>query len=154
MSIEDALRQRLTAAIRARDLATANAIRMINTKVMERRTAKGFVGKVDDALHVEVIAAYSKSLRKAIEAFLPAGDKGKAHIAELQFEIDLCAEFLPKPLGGDEIRDAVRAVIAETGASDPKMAGRVVGAVMKQLKGRVDAAAVKAIADEELAPKA
>ena len=48
--LEAQLREQLTAALKAKDLKTANLIRMINTKIMERRTAKDFSGTVDDAL--------------------------------------------------------------------------------------------------------
>ena len=150
MSIEQDLRQRLTAAIKARDLRTANVIRMINTKVMERRTAKGFTGEVDDALHIDVIAAYKKSLEKARAQFEGGGDKGKAAADELAWEAEYCSQFLPRGMTTDELRAAVRDAIAEAGAGDVKMVGKVVGVVMKKHKGEVDAAEVKQIATEEL----
>ena len=53
----------------------------------------------------------------------------------------------------DDALVAVREALAELGATDPKMAGRVVGAVMKKHKGRVDAALVKQLVDAELAPR-
>jgi uncharacterized protein YqeY len=137
--------------MKARDLRTANAVRMINTKVMERRTAKGFSGQVDDALYVDVMSAYRKSLQKAREEFLAVGERGKEQADELEWEIGFIDGFLPKGLGPDEIRAAVRAAIATLGATDPKMAGRVVGEVMKQHKGKVEAGAVKKVAEEELA---
>jgi hypothetical protein len=151
MSIEADLRKQLTAALKAKDLATANVIRMLNTKVMERRTAKGFTGEVDDALVLDVIAAYKKTVDKAMEQYRAAGERGAGHLAELQLESDFCATFLPTQLGEDETRAVVRAVIAELGATDPKMAGRVTGAVMKQHKDRVDANLVRRIIGEELA---
>jgi hypothetical protein len=150
MSIQQELREKLTAAIRARDLKTANVIRMVDTKVMEKRTAKGFKGEVDDALYSEVIGAYRKSLVKARGEFEKAGASGADSIAELDFEIAFLDQYLPEPLGEDAVRDAVRAAIAELGASDPKMGGRVVGAVMKKHKGLVEAATVKKLVDEEL----
>ncbi len=150
MTIEADLRARLTAAMKGKDLKTANVIRMINTKVMERRTAKGFKGEVDDALHVDVIAAYKKSLEKAREQYVAAGEKGAEQVAELDFEIGVTSEFLPKQMGEAEVRDLVKAAIAESGVTDPKMAGRVVGSVMKANRGRVDAGMVKRIAEEEL----
>jgi len=153
MPLEADLRSKLTTAIKARDLRVANIIRMISTKVMERRTAKGFTGEVDDALYTEVIASYKKSLEKAQEAFRAAGDKGANQVVELQFEIDYCAALLPAGMSEGEIRAAVRAAIASVGAADPKLAGRVVGMVMKEHKGKVDAAVVKSIAEAELAPK-
>ena len=151
MSIEEELRKQLTAAIKAKDLRTANVIRMINTKVMERRTAKGFSGEVDDALVLDVISAYRKSLLKARDEFVAAGARGKEQADELAWEIGFCETLLPKGLSADELRAAVRAAITTLGATDPKMAGRVVGEVMKQHKGKVEAAEVKKLAEEELA---
>lgn len=153
MSIQQELRDKLTAAIRAKDLKTANVIRMVDTRVMERRTAKGFAGEVDDDLYREVIAAYKKSLVKARGEFEGAGDKGAEQIAELDFEIEFLGQYLPEPLGEDAVRAAVREAIAELGA-DPQMAkkmtGRIIGAVMKKHKGLVEAATVKAIIADEL----
>lgn len=150
MTIEADLRARLTAAMKAKDLKTANVIRMINTKVMERRTSKGFKGEVDDALHVDVIAAYKKSLEKAREQYVAAGDRGAEQVADLDFEIAIASEFLPQQMGEDQVRDLVKTAIADSGLTDPKMAGRVVGMVMKANRGRVDAGMVKRIAEEEL----
>jgi uncharacterized protein len=153
MPIEQDLRKILTDAMKAKDLRTANAVRMINTKIMERRTAKGFSGQVDDALILDIIAAYRKSLIKAREEFVAAGDRGQEQAAELAWEIDFYDQFLPKGLTPDEIRAAVKAAITTLGATDVKMTGRVVGEVMKAHKGKVDAAEVKKLVEEELAAK-
>ena len=151
MPIEADLKKKLIESMKAKDLRTANAVRMINTKVMEKRTAKGFTGEVDDALYLEVIGAYKKSLQKAKEEFDGVGERGKEQSAELAWEIEFCEQFLPKGLGEAEIRAAVVAAIATLGVKDPKAGGRVVGEVMKAHKGRVEAGVVKKIADEELA---
>ena len=150
MSIEETLDAKLKEAMKAKDLRLANTIRMIKTKVMEKRTAKGFKGEVNDALFVEVIGAYKKSLEKAKKEFAGAGDKGAEQIADLDFEIEYCSQYLPKQLSEDEVRAAVKAAVEELGATDPKMKGRVVGAVMKANKGRVDAALVQKLVGEAL----
>jgi uncharacterized protein YqeY len=152
MSIEQDLGKQLTEAMKAKDQRTLDVLRMIKTKVMERRTAKGFSGQVDDALHLEVIGAYKKSLMKAREEFLAAGDRGKEQAEELAWEIEFCDRFLPKGLSAEELRAAVASAIATLNATDPKMAGRVVGEVMKAHKGKVEAGEVKKVADELLAP--
>ena len=149
-SLEEDLRARLTAAMKSKDLRTANILRMVNTKVMERRTASGFKGTVDDELVREVIASYHKSLEKAREEYVAVGERGAAQVAELDVEIAYLRQFLPQQMGADQIAAAVREAIAELKAADPKMAGRVVGAVMKKHKGQVDAAAVKAAVDAAL----
>lgn len=152
MSIEQTLRQKLTEAIKAKDRRTADIIRMIDTKVMERRTAKDFQGQVDDALYLDVIAAYRKALAKAREEYEALGDKGKEQAEALRYEIEYCSQFLPQAMSEDETRAAVRKAIADLGiGKDPKMAGRVTGAVMKEHKGRADAAVVKRVVEQELA---
>ena len=150
MTIEQRLRAQLKDALRQRDLQTANTIRMIETRVTERTKAKGFEGEADDALYEEVIAAYKKSMEKAIKEFEGGGERGQAQIAELELEIAICADYLPSPLGEEVVLEAVRAAIAELGATNAKMTGRIIGLVMKAHKGRVDAALVKRLVSQEL----
>jgi uncharacterized protein YqeY len=150
MPIEQELRALLTEAMRQKDTRTLNVVRMLNTKVMERRTAKGFSGQVDDALYIDVIGAYKKAMMKARDEFLAVGERGQAQADELAWEIQFCDRFLPRGMSGDELRAAVKAAITSLGAKDPKMAGRVVGEVMKQHKGKVEAGEVKKLVEEEL----
>jgi uncharacterized protein YqeY len=149
-NLEGSLREQLTAAIKSQDLKTANLIRMINTKIMERRTAKGFTGQVDDALILDVISAYKKSMEKARGDFVNAGDRGKEQLADIDFEVAWCAKLLPQRISEAELRDAVAKAVAELPSKDPKMAGRVIGAIKKQFGDRADAQLAKKIADELL----
>ena len=149
-NLEAQLREQLTASIKAKDLKTANLIRMINTKIMERRTAKGFTGTVDDALILDVIGAYKKQMEKAKQEFANAGERGKDQIAEIETEIAWCAKWLPQQLSEAELRDAVTKAVAELPQKDPKMAGRVIGAIKKQFGDRADAQLTKKIAEELL----
>jgi uncharacterized protein YqeY len=150
-NLEAQLREQLTAAIKAKDLRTANLIRMINTKIMERRTAKGFSGTVDDALILDVISGYKKQMEKAKQEFANAGERAKDQIADIDFEIEWCAKWLPQQLSEAELRDAVTKAVAELPSKDPKMAGKVIGAIKKQFGDRADAQLTKKIADELLA---
>jgi len=154
MSVETQIHERLKDAMRAKDARTADCIRMIKTKHMERRTAAGFKGPLDDNLWLEVIAAYQKQLRKSREEYVAIGDRGAEAVAQLDFEIGFCAQFLPKAASDDETRSIVRETLARLGVSDAKQAGRVVGDVMKAHKGKLEPATVKRMVDEELgAPK-
>ena len=150
-TLEAQLREQLTASLKAKDLKTANLIRMINTKIMERRTAKGFSGTVDDALILDVIATYKKSMEKARVDYVNAGDRGKDQLAEIDFEVAWCNTLLPQAIGEDELRAAVIKAVAELPSKDPKMAGRVIGALKKQYGDRVDVQLAKKLVDEALA---
>ena len=150
-NLEAQLREQLTAAIKAKDLRTANLIRMINTEIMQRRTAKGFSGTVDDALILDVISSYKKKMEKARAEYAAAGERGKEQIADIDFEIEWCSKWLPKQLSEAELRDAVAKAVAELPSKDPKMAGKVIGAIKKQFGDRADAQLAKKIAEELLA---
>jgi len=149
-NLEAQLREQLTASIKAKDLKTANLIRMINTEIMQRRTAKGFSGTVDDALILDVISTYKKKMEKARTEYAAAGERGKEQIADIDFEIEWCSKFLPQGLSEAELREAVAKAVAELPSKDPKMAGRVIGAVKKQFGDRADAQLVKKLAEELL----
>jgi uncharacterized protein len=150
MSLEQTLTDTLTQAIRAKDTRTADVVRMLKSRLTERRTSKGFTGQVDDALVLDVIGAYRKSLQKALPDYEKAGERGQAQAAQLRFEIEFCERFLPRGLDDAALRALVRERLGALGVTDAKQVGRVVGDVMKTHKGQVEAADVKRLAEELL----
>jgi uncharacterized protein len=150
MPLEQQLNDTLKQAMKDKDQRTSDVVRMIKTKIMERRTAKGFSGQVDDALITDVISAYRKQLQKAVEEFDKLGDKGKEQAEQLRFEITFCEKFLPKGMDEAALRALVKERIAALGINDAKQTGRLVGDIMKTHKGQVEAGDVKRIAEETL----
>lgn len=153
MPLIDEIDALLHGAMRAKDDRTTQCLRMLKTKIAERRTSPGFQGEVTDAVVQEVAAAYARQLEKALAEYEAAGERGAAARADLRFEIDYLARFLPKKLDEAATREIVRAAIAAAGAKDPREAGKVVGAVLKTHRAVVDAAVAKRIAEELLAAK-
>ena len=151
MSLEQQLAETLTRAIREKDQRTADVVRMLKTRVTERRTAKGFAGAVDDAVVLDVIGAYRKQLQKAVAEYEKVGgERAAAQITQLRFEIEFCERYLPRSIDESALRALVKERIGALGISDSKQAGRLVGDVMKTHKGQVDAADVKRVAEELL----
>ena len=151
MPIENQLQDMLKEAMRSKDATTADCIRMIKTKHMERRTASGFKGQLDDALWVDVITAYQKQLRKAREEYAGLGERGAEKLPQLDFEIEVCGRFLPEMAGEDEVRVAVKEAIGRMAVTDAKQAGKVQGDIMKNYKGKFDPAMVKRLVEAGLA---
>jgi len=151
MALEESLNDTLKRAIKDQDMKTADVVRMLKTRLMERRTAKGFSGAVDDALVLDVIGAYRKQLQKALGEYEKVGERGAAHVDSLRFEIAFCERYLPRGLDAEALRALVRERLTALGVTDAKQAGRVVGDVMKTHKGQVEAADVKRLAEELLA---
>jgi uncharacterized protein YqeY len=150
MALDKELDDRIRQGIKERDLKTVDVLRMLKSRLLERRTAKGFSGEVDDALVLDVIAGYRKQLQKALAEYDKLGDKGVAPAAQLRFEIEVCDGYLPRGMGDDELRALVIERIGALAIGDAKQIGRLVGDVMKTHKGRAEAADVKRIAEELL----
>jgi uncharacterized protein YqeY len=153
MSLEQTLTDTLTQAIRDKDQRMADIVRMIKSRITERRTAKGFSGQIDDAVVQDVISAYRKSLQKALPDYEKVGERGRAQAEQLRFEIEALARWLPKGLDEPALRSLVRERLTALNITDPKQFGRLMGDLMKTHKGLIDAADVKRIAEELLSAK-
>jgi uncharacterized protein YqeY len=150
MPIEQQLHETLHQAIKGHDQRTADVVRMIKSRLTERRTAKGFSGAVDDALVLDVIGAYRKQLQKAVAEYDKVGERGAAQAEQIRWEIAFCERYLPRGLDADTLRALVRERLAALGIADAKQVGRLVGDIMKTHKGQVEAADVKRAAEEIL----
>jgi len=136
--------------MRQKDRARLDVIRSIETEVSRARSEPGFSGEIDDDLYVRVIGSFVKKMEKAKAEFEDLGEAGRGRADKLAFEIDYLGRWLPRQLGEDETRRIVGDAIAELGVDDPKMAGRVIGHVMKNGPDGLDGALVHRIVREEL----
>ncbi|MEN8040179.1 MAG: GatB/YqeY domain-containing protein [Actinomycetota bacterium] len=149
MTIEEQLRQDQITAMKAKDKATLNAIRSVQTEVSAAKSAPSFSGEVDDTLYTKTIATYVKRITKSKAEYDTMGESGVEQSSKLAYEIDYLTKYLPKTLDEDATRALVDATIAEIGADADTPAGRVIGAVMKSGKD-VDGALVNRLVREAL----
>lgn len=138
MSIQEELRAELKDAMRAKDRARLDVIRQVESEISVVKSAANFSGEVDDKLYLKVLAAYVKRMQKAVKEYEAAGDRGKEMVQSLGFEVAYLSRWLPSMMSEEETRPLVTQAIAELGLTDAKQAGRVVGHLMKDHKGKLD----------------
>lgn len=143
--IAEQLNQELKQAMRAKDQRTLGVIRMVKSRMTERKTSKGFKGIEDDALWLDVIGAYCKMQKKALVQYQGLGDAGVEQVEELTWEIEWLDRFLPKVADEAQTRAWVEEALASLGGAEKARMGQVMGAVMKTHKGQVDAGLVRGI---------
>lgn len=101
----------------------------------------------DEAL--AVIARAVKQRKDSIEQFEKGG---RADLAEDEkAELAILTTYLPAQMSKEEVMEVVLAKKAELGVTDKAMAGKLMGAIMKDLKGKADGDMVKAVIDEAFA---
>ena len=66
-------------------------------------------------------------------------------------EMKVMEAYLPKALSEDEVRNILKEVVAEVGATSPKDMGKVMGAATKKLAGQADGRLISTIVKELLA---
>ncbi len=93
-----------------------------------------------------VITRLSKQRKDSIEQFKNGGREDLAENEEK--ELNVLQEFLPEMMSIDEIKKFVEAKKAEMGMIDASKKGMLVGALMKDLKGKADGGDVKSVVDE------
>jgi uncharacterized protein YqeY len=125
------LRADLNAAMKARDEVTTATLRMALTAVTTEEVAGRQSRELSDDDVLRVLTREAKKRREAADAFDAAG---RTELAERERrEGSVLDAYLPKQFGADELRELVRAAVAEAGAT----AAQQMGAVMKLLQPRV-----------------
>jgi uncharacterized protein YqeY len=128
-------------AMKARDRERASALRMV-VDVLQQ-DAK--LGKGDE---VAVLQRERKKRFEAAEAYEQAGRAEQA--AAERFEADLIEGYLPEQLSDQELGELVEAAIAESGATEVRQMGQVMGALIPKVGGRADGKRVSAAVREKL----
>ena len=150
MSIKDELAAELKDAMKAGDRRRREVVREIETQMSRRRAEPGFGGEVDDDLYLEIMGSFAKKMEKAAGDYEGLGERGVDMAAKLRWEVSYLSRWLPSKLSEEETRTAVKAAIADLGVNDPKMAGKVVGHLMKSMGEDLDGGLVNRVVREEL----
>jgi hypothetical protein len=141
--LDEGLRAQMNAARKAQDKARALVLGTILAALKNREIE--LRRPLTDEDTIEVLRKGIKTRRESVEQYL-AGKRQDLADQE-SAEIKVLEEFLPPDVDPEEIRAAVRAVIA----GGVKEMGKVMGQVMPKFKGRADGKVINQIVREELA---
>jgi uncharacterized protein YqeY len=134
-------------AMRARDAERRDALRLIVNAL--KNSEKELQRPLSDDEELQVLQRERKRRAEAAEAFRSGGREAQAAAEER--ELAILEEFMPAPLGEDEIEEIVDDAIAEVGATSMADLGRVMADVMPQIAGRADGSVVSQLVREKLA---
>jgi uncharacterized protein YqeY len=146
MSLKDRLLSDMRTAMKQRDSERKSVLSMARAAVLQIEKDKKI--ELDDQGVIEVIAKEIKSRREAIELFKQGGRQDL--VDKNEREIEILSEYLPPQLSEAEIRKLIQEIIAKTGAAGMKDMGKVMGAVMPQVKGKADGGTVNRLVNEML----
>jgi hypothetical protein len=139
MTLEQRINQDLVTAMKAKDEVTLRAIRAIKTAIQLAKT-DGSGKEIDEAREVAMVQKLVKTRQESMDIYVK---NNRPELAEKEREeIEVIKKYLPAMMEGAELENAVRAVIAEVGATSPKDMGKVMGAASKQLASKAEGRAI------------
>ena len=146
MEIQDRLSEDLKTAMKAKEKVKVATIRMVRAQLKDFQIAKRDELTEEDEISVLINAA--KKRKEALELY-EKSDRQDLIEQEKQ-ELEIISAYLPAQLSKEEVEKVVLKVMEEVGASSPQDLGKVMGATMKDLKGKADGRMVQEIVREKL----
>jgi uncharacterized protein YqeY len=148
--IRDDIKAATFAAMKGGDKDTTGTLRLVSAAIKNRDIELRTSDKApeDDLLVTEVLQKMVKQRRESAEIYRANGRADRAATEEA--EIAVIERFLPQQLSDAEADTAVRAIIAETGASSMKDMGRVMALVKERLGGAIEPARASALVKSAL----
>jgi len=142
------IRSDMTSAMKARDSLRVETLRGALSAFTNELVAKRLkpTEELGDNDAVAVLKRLAKQRKEAAEQY---GIGGRAELAEKENkELKILEEYLPQTASREDIEKVVRAKMAELKISDTSGAGKLTGAVMKELAGNADGSVVKEVIEQ------
>lgn len=147
MSLQNDIKEQIKQALMAKDQTKLSTVRGISSAITNTLVAKGKTpqDEMSDEEVLEVITKLTKQRKDSISQY-EAGGRGDLAEAE-RAELAVLKEFLPEEMSEDAIKEVIEKYKSDLGIDDPSKKGMLLGAVMKELKGKADGNVVKSLVD-------
>ena len=136
MALFEQVSKDIREAMKAHDKVRLETLRNIKKVFLEAKTAPGANDTLEDADALKIIQKLAKQGRETAQTYKNNNREDLA--TEELAQVNILEEYLPKALSAEEIEQAVKAIIADTGAQSMKDMGKVMGMASKQMAGKAD----------------
>jgi uncharacterized protein YqeY len=149
MSLEQKIMAEMKEAMKSKNEAVLRSLRSIKAEIIKAKTEPGAGGEIDEATEQKFLQKMMKQRRDSFEIFTQQNREDLA--SKEKEEMEVIERFLPKQMSEQEIKVAVKEIIASTGAVSAADMGKVMGVASKQLAGKADGKTISTIVTEMLA---
>lgn len=134
MSLREQINNDIKTAMKAKDNAVRDALRLLSSAMKQIE-----VDERKELTDEDVIKIIQKQVKQRYDAMTQYKSAGREDLYEQEASEALIFEaYLPKQLSDDELESALRAIIAEVGATTLKEIGKIMGAASKTLGAQAD----------------
>ena len=135
--LRDDINKALTEAMKAKNERAVSTLRMVNSTLKNADIEARTTGKpLDDAAVLSILQKMIKQRQESVELYQKGGRADL--VKQEQEEIAIISGYLPKQMSEDEMKAAIDAAVAETGAAGMKDMGKVIGILRGKYAGQMD----------------
>jgi uncharacterized protein YqeY len=147
MILKDKISQDLKDAMKSGDKVRLQTIRSIRASMLEFEKS-GSGKEMNSEEEIKLLSTAAKKRKESIEQFTNGGreDLAKAEEKELQ----IIMSYLPKQLSAEDIKNEVIQIAEKVGAVSKADFGKLMGAAVKEMKGKADGRIIKEIVEKVL----
>ncbi len=148
MDLFDQISNDIKEAMKARDKVKLETLRNVKKFFIEAKTAPGANDTLTDEAALKILQKLAKQGKDAAEIYK---GQNREDLAEDELaQVAVIETYLPKQMSAEELEVALKAIIAEVGATSAKEMGKVMGVATKQLSGKAEGKAISAMVKQLL----
>ncbi|GIN20038.1 MAG TPA: GatB/YqeY domain-containing protein [Bacillus bacterium] len=147
MNLLDRLNEDMKQAMKSKEKEKLSVIRMLKAALQNEAIKQGNKQLSEDE-ELTVLSREVKQRKDSLHEFEKAGREDLAQ--KIREELEIVSNYMPEQLSENEVEELVRKAIADTGASTKADMGKVMGALMPNVKGKADGALVSRIVQRHL----
>jgi len=148
--LRDQINDALKEAMKAKNKRAVSTLRMVNSTLKNADIEVRGAGKpaLGEAEVLAILQKMIKQRQESVELYKKGGRDDL--VAQEEAEIAIISGYLPRQISDDEMKSAIDAAMAETGASGMKDMGKVIGALRGKYAGQMDMAKASALVKAKL----
>jgi uncharacterized protein YqeY len=135
MSLAEIINDDIKKTMLARDSRKLEALRAIKAALLIAKTGKDAgSGEIPEDIELQLLQRLVKQRKESAEIYK---SQNRPDLAEdEQFQSSIIEAYLPEQMSPDELRNIIKTIIGQVGASSIKDMGKVMGLASKQLAGK------------------
>lgn len=146
MTLHQTIKAHTKEAMIAKDATRTMVLRGIQAEVQKELLAKKTAAT--EGTDEEVLAVIKKLVKQRRDSIDQFTKGGRPELAESEkAELSILQTYLPATMPKEEIRKVAEAKKAELGVTDKNGAGKLIGAISKELKGKAEGSDIKEVVD-------
>ncbi|RHW49780.1 GatB/YqeY domain-containing protein [Bombilactobacillus bombi] len=134
MSLTDQLMTDLKSAMKSHDKTALSVIRMLKSALMNKKIELGHDLNAEE--ENQVVVSQMKQQKDSLAEFEKA-DRGDL-VADAKEQIKVLSQYMPQQLSETEVQQIVQQTADKVGATSKADFGKLMKAVMSQVKGKAD----------------